>query len=377
MLQDDKMVAYRTSYISLSGIRAAVSHLKPGAIYLGLGQPDFDTPEHVKDAAKKAIDEGCTGYTPNTGFIELIEAITTYYRRYNVDARKENVLCTSGASEGLHLALEALVNPGDEVIVPDPGFVAYRPLTHIAGGVPVGARVIQEDDFRLTPETVAELVTTKTKALVINSPANPTGAVQRLDDMKAFVELANDYDFHIVSDEVYDRIIYDAEHFSPASIDPERVIVVNGVSKTYAMTGWRLGYTIAPVDLIEEMLKMHQYIQACAPSISQRAAYAALTGPDDSIDAMVHEFRERRNLILKELEGIADCVMPQGAFYVFPRFHIRDTSLDLAARFAQAGVIVVPGSAFGEHGEGYIRISYAASKKDLRRALDIIREQLS
>ncbi len=371
------MVAYRTSYISLSGIRAAASHMKPGAIYLGLGQPDFDTPAHVKAAAKQAIDEGCTGYSPNTGFIELIEAIIDYYRRYNVDARKENVLCTSGASEGLHLSLEALVNPGDEVIIPDPGFVAYAPLTHIAGGTPVGAQVVPEDDFRLTPETVAAQITTKTKALIVNSPANPTGAVQRSDDMQAFVELANDYDFYIISDEVYDRIIYDAEHISPASIDPERVIVVNAASKTYAMTGWRLGYTIAPIDLIEEMLKMHQYIQACAPSISQKAAYAALTGPSDSIDAMVREFRNRRDLVLKELNGIADCVVPQGAFYVFPRFHIRDTSVDLAAKFAQAGVIVVPGSTFGVHGEGYIRISYAASQENLRRALCIIREQLS
>lgn len=371
------MVAYRTSYISLSGIRKAVSHTKLSAIYLGLGQPDFDTPAHIKEAAKNAIDEGYTGYTPNNGFIELIDAIISYYRRYDVDARKENVLCTSGASEGLHLSLEALVNPGDEVIVPDPGFVAYRPLVHVAGGVPVGAQVLQDDDFRLTPETVAELITTKTRALVVNSPANPTGAVQQFDDMKAFVELANDYEFYIISDEVYDRIIYDSEHVSPACIDPERVVVVNAVSKTYAMTGWRLGYTIAPVDITEEMLKMHQYIQACAPSVSQKAAYAALTGPSDSIDAMVREFRTRRDLILELLNGIADCVIPQGAFYVFPRFHIRDTSLDLAARFAQAGVIVVPGSAFGEHGEGYIRISYAASQENICRALNIIQEQLS
>ncbi len=371
------MVAYRTSYISLSGIRAAVSHIKPGAVYLGLGQPDFDTPNHVKEAAKRAIDEGCGGYTPNTGFIELIDAIISYYRRYRVDARKENVLCTSGASEGLHLSVEVLINPGDEVIVPDPGFVSYRPLVHVAGGIPVGAQVLPSDDFRLTPETVEELITTKTKALIINSPANPTGAVQLSDDMRAFVELANDHDFYVISDEVYDRIIYDAEHVSPAGFDPERVIVVNAVSKTYAMPGWRLGYTIAPVDITEEMLKVHQYIQACAPAVSQKAAYAALTGPSDSVDAMVSEFRKRRDLLLKQLDGIADCVTPHGAFYVFPRFHIRDTSVDLAARFAQAGVIVVPGSVFGEYGEGYIRISYAASQEDICRALSIIKEQLS
>jgi aspartate aminotransferase len=293
-----------------------------------------------------------------------------------VDVGREQILCTSGCSEALHLAFEVLVNPGDEVIVPDPGFVAYSPLTRVAGGVPVSARVEAPEEFRLTPDTVAECVTNKTKALVVNSPANPTGAVQHYEEMRGFVELADDHNFHIISDEVYDKIIYERQHVSPASINPDRVIVVNAVSKTYAMTGWRLGYTIAPAAIIEEMLKVHQYIQACAPSISQKAAYAALAGPQDSVKAMVEEFRLRRNAVVQNLQEIADCVKPAGAFFVFPRFAAHGTSLNLARQLARAGVIIVPGSAFGRFGEGHLRISYAASRQNLERALEILKKEV-
>ena len=195
--------------------------------------------------------------------------------------------------------------------------------------------------------------------------------------MRGFVELAEDHDFYIISDEVYDKILYEGKHVSPASIDPSRSIVVNSVSKTYAMTGWRLGYAIAPNAIVEEMLKVHQYIQACAPSMSQKAAYAALTGPQESVSAMVHEFLARRSAVLQHLKGIADCVTPEGAFYVFPKFATSDTSLDLTKKLAQAGVIVVPGSAFGRFGEGHIRISYAASQENIDRAFQIIKEHLS
>jgi len=350
---------------------------KPDAINLGLGQPDFDTPAHIKEAAKKALDAGYTSYTPNLGFPELIDAIAHYYEQYGVHAGQEQIICTSGGSEALHLALEALVNPGDEVILPDPGFVAYSPLTRVAGGVPVSARVKATDGFKLQPSTVAECITKKTKVLIINSPANPTGAVQRYDEIKGFVELAKDNDFYIVSDEVYDKLLYAGEHVSPAGFDSERVIVVNSMSKTYAMTGWRLGYAIAPAALIEEMLKVHQYIQACAPSISQKAAYDALTGPQDSVRSMVEEFKIRRSVVMEHLREIAECVTPEGAFYVFPRFATSDTSLGLTKKLAQAGVIVVPGSAFGLFGEGHIRVSYAASQHDIDRAFRIIKGEVS
>jgi len=371
------MWAERTSQFSLSGIREMFALTKPGAINLGLGQPDFDTPAHIKEAAKEALDRGYTGYTPNKGFSELIDAIASYYEQYRVHAGQEQIICTSGGSEALHLALEALVNPSDEVILPDPGFVAYKPLTYVAGGVPVSARVSADDDFRLQPDAVSDRITDKTKALIINSPANPTGAVQRHNEMHGFVELANDHDFYIISDEVYDKILYEGKHVSPASIDPSRVIVVNSVSKTYAMTGWRLGYVIAPAAIAEEMLKVHQYIQACAPSISQKAAYAALTGPQESVKSMVKEFLARRGTVVQHLKEIADCPTPAGAFYVFPRFATPDSSFDLTMRLAQAGVIVVPGSAFGRFGEGHVRISYAASQENIDRAFRIIREQLS
>jgi aspartate aminotransferase len=371
------MWAERTSHISLSGIREMFTLTKPDAINLGLGQPDFDTPVHIKEAAKEALDAGYTSYTPNKGFPELIDAIARYYEQYGVHAGQEQIICTSGGSEALHLAFEALVNPGDEVILPDPGFVAYSPLTRVAGGVPVSARVKADDDFKLQPSTVADCITEKTKVLVINSPANPTGAVQRYDEIRGFVELAEDHDFYIVSDEVYDKMLYKGEHVSPAGFDSERVIVVNSVSKTYAMTGWRLGYAIAPAAIVEEMLKVHQYIQACAPSISQKAAYAALTGPQESVSSMVEEFRTRRSVVMEHLREIAECVTPEGAFYVFPRFATSDTSLDLTKKLAQAGVIVAPGSAFGRFGEGHIRISYAASQQTIDRAFLIIKEQVS
>jgi aspartate aminotransferase len=371
------MWAERTSRFSLSGIREMWALTKPGTINLGLGQPDFDTPTHVKEAAKKALDLGYTRYTPNRGFPELIDAIASYYGHYDVQVSQEEIICTSGGSEALHLAFEALVNPGDEVIVPDPGFVAYVPLTHVAGGVPVSAKVSPDDNFRLQPDTVAENITNRTKVLVVNSPANPTGAVQQYDEMRGFVELADDHDFYIISDEIYDKILYEGRHVSPASIDPNRVIVVNGVSKTYAMTGWRLGYAIASAATVEEMLKVHQYIQACAPSISQKAAYAALTGPQESVEAMVGEFRARRNAVMRHLKGIANCVTPEGTFYVFPRFATTDSSLDFTKKLAQAGVIVVPGSAFGRFGEKHIRISYAASQESIGRAFEKIKELVS
>jgi aspartate aminotransferase len=368
------MWAERTSHISLSGIREMFALTKPHAINLGLGQPDFDTPVHIKEAAKEALDGGFTGYTPNKGFPELIDAIARYYEQYGIHANQDQIICTSGGSEALHLAFEALVNPGDEVIIPDPGFVAYSPLTRVAGGSPVSAQIKADDDFRLQPSTVADCITDKTKVLVINSPANPTGAVQRYDELRGFIELANDYDFYIISDEVYERILYTGEHVSAGSIDSGRVIVVNSVSKTYAMTGWRLGYAIAPDAIIEEMLKVHQYIQACAPSISQKAAYAALNGPQESVRSMLEEFRKRRNAVMEHLAEVAECVTPQGAFYVFPRFFTSDTSLDLTKKLAQEGVIVVAGSAFGRFGEGHIRISYAASQEAIDRAFQIIKK---
>ncbi len=368
------MWAERTAHFSLSGIREMFALTKPGAINLGLGQPDFDTPAHIKEAAKEALDRGYTGYTPNKGFPELIDAIASYYEQYGVQAGQEQIICTSGGSEALHLAFEVLINPGDEVILPDPGFASYVPLTLVAGGVPVSARVSADDNFRLQPDAVADRVTDKTKALVVNSPANPTGAVQRHNEMQGFVELADDHDFYIISDEVYDKILYEGKHVSPASIDPDRVIVANSVSKTYAMTGWRLGYTIAPAAITEEMLKVHQYIQACAPSISQKAAYAAFTGSQDSVRVMVEEFRARRNVVMRHLKGIAECATPEGTFYVFPRFATSYTSLELTKKLAQAGVIVVPGSAFGQFGEGHVRISYAASNENINRAFQIIKE---
>lgn len=370
------MLADRTSHFSLSGIREMFRLARPDSINLGLGQPDFDTPRHVKEAAIKAIDEGFCGYTPNKGFPELLDAISDYYHRYGLNSTQDNIIVTAGGSEALHLAFEVLVDPGDQAILPDPGFVAYSALTHLAGGIPISVRLKSENDFILSSEDVADLVTNRTKVLVLNSPSNPTGSVQPYDEIRALVELAHDHNFYIISDEVYDRIIYEGKHVSPAAIDPERVIVVNAVSKTYAMTGWRIGYTIAPHDVAEEMLKIHQYIQACASSVSQKAALAALVGPQDFVDYMLSEFKQRRDLVLNRLEGIADCVTPKGAFYTFPHIAAYGTSQDVTTELAKAGVIVVPGHVFGRYSEGYIRISYAAARMKIDRAFDIIERVL-
>lgn len=370
------MLADRTSHFSISGIREMFRLTRPDSINLGLGQPDFDTPKHVKEAAKKAIDGGFCSYTPNKGYPELLDVISDYYQQYGLKSTQDNIIVTAGGSEGLHLAFEVLIDPGDHAILPDPGFVSYSALTYVAGGIPVSARLTSENNFILSSEDVADLITNRTKVLVLNSPSNPTGSIQPYDEIKALVDLAQDHNFYIISDEVYDRIIYEGEHISPASIDPERVIVINAVSKTYAMTGWRIGYAIAPYDVTEEMLKVHQYIQACASSVSQKAAFAALTGPQDSIDAMVSEFKQRRDLVLERLEGIADCVAPKGAFYVFPYVATYGNSQDVAMELAKAGVIVVPGQAFGRYGEGYIRISFAADRTKIDRAFDIIERVL-
>ncbi len=362
------MWAERTSHFSLSGIREMFALTKPGAINLGLGQPDFDTPAHIKEAAKEALDRGYTGYTPNKGFPELIDAIVSYYEQYGVQTGQEQIICTSGGSEALHLAFEALINPGDEVILPDPGFVAYLPLTLVAGGVPVSARVSADDNFRLQPDAVADRVTDKTKALVINSPANPTGAVQRRNEMQGFVELADDHDFYIISDEVYDKILYKGKHVSPASIDPDRVIVANSVSKTYAMTGWRLGYLAASPEIVGQCLKVHQYCQACATSISQYAAVAAYEGDQSAVAVMRDEYQVRRDLIWGGLKEMGfRFPKPEGAFYVFVPM-----KPEMTQKIISSGVIAVPGTAFGVNAPEYTRFSYATSRQNIMTALERI-----
>jgi aspartate aminotransferase len=358
--------------IDTSGIRKIFEAAGSDAINLGLGQPDFDTPENIKAAAIKAINEGFTGYTVGTGIPELREALSSKFREENgFSVSPEEIIVTSGASEALTIALAALLNPGDEVLISNPGFVSYNALTEILSGKAVSVPLAE--DLTMKPETVLEKITPKTRAIVLNSPSNPTGSVASRADIKALAEIADDHDINIISDEVYEYFIYEGEHVSPASYS-DNVITVNATSKSYAMTGWRLGYVAARKDYIGQMLKVHQYIQACANSIAQKAAYAAVTGPKDSVNAMREEFRKRRDVLVKGLNELGmECALPKGAFYAFPRV---SNSAEVASKLISNGIIVVPGTAFGSEGDGYIRISYAASMKNIEKALNIMEKVL-
>jgi aspartate aminotransferase len=362
----------RVDKIDISGIRKMFEGAGPNAINLGLGQPDFDTPYHIKQAAIDAIIDGFTGYTMNLGIPELREALSNKFKEdNNFEAKPNEIIITSGASEALHIALLALVEQGDEVLIPDPGFVSYVSLTDLAGATAVGVPLSEE--MTLTPDNVVASITEKTKVLVINSPSNPTGSVQSRDEIRGLCEVADDHNITIISDEVYEHFIYSGEHVSPASIS-ENVVTINATSKTYAMTGWRLGYMAAPRDITEEMLKIHQYVQACANSIAQKAALAAITGPQDSVRVMRESFRSRRDILMKGLKDLGiKCIEPQGAFYAFPEI---DNSMEAVQKLLGSGVITVPGSAFGPNGEGHIRLSYAVSEDDILKALDIMGQVL-
>ena len=358
----------RVKLINLSGIRKMFELVGEDSINLGLGEPDFDTPHHIKEAAKTALDDGFTHYTVNKGIIELRDAISTKLEKDNkISANPESIIVTAGASEALHLALQALINEGDEVLIPDPGFVSYDASVKIAGGISIPVRLKEEDGFRMTPERVLEKITPRTRAIILNSPSNPTGSVMKKNDVKVMAEIADDLDLALISDEIYEKIIYNEKHYSPARYS-ENVVTINGFSKSYAMTGFRIGYVTSTPDLIEEMLKVHQYITACASSISQKAALAALQGPQDSIHTMVSEFSRRRDLILRRLNAMGiSCVKPQGAFYIFPKIKYPEI---FVADALKKGVVLVPGSACGIYGQDHVRLSYATSYEKIEEAMN-------
>lgn len=359
----------RVTGINISGIRKMFEGAGPGAINLGLGQPDFDTPPHVKAEAIRAIEEGFTGYTGNMGIPELREALAAKFRRENgLEYGAGQIMVTSGASEALHVAIEALCGQGDEVLVPDPGFVSYSALTTMADARPVPVPL--GENLRYDPETIKGMIGPRTKAIVLNSPSNPTGAVQTPAEIRAIVEIARDRGVTVISDEVYEHFIYDGVHDSPARYG-DNVVTVNAASKTYAMTGWRLGYLAAAPDYVDQILKVHQYVQACACSISQRAALAALAGPQECVALMREEFRRRRDYLIGELHAMGvECVTPSGAFYAFPRVGDEEARV---MELLRKGVITTPGSSFGEHGRGFIRLCYATSMPGLEKAVGIMK----
>ena len=357
----------RVRGIEISGIRKIFEAAGPGSINLGLGQPDFDTPQHIKDAAIAAIREGKTGYTPNTGIPELREALSTKFENENgVQYTPDQILVTAGASEALHIVMQALVSEGDRVLCADPGFVSYAALATLAGGRPVGVPL--DATFHIDLEK-AQALMDGARIFVLNTPANPTGAVESEETVRALVEYAGDAGVTIVSDEVYEHFIYGKKHVSTARFG-DNVITVNAASKTYAMTGWRLGYLAAPAEIVGQCLKVHQYCQACATSISQYAALAAYTGDQAPVRQMREEYRARRDLICR---GLADMgysfPVPEGAFYAFVPMKPA-----LVQKIIESGVILTPGSAFGTNAPEFARISYAASRENLMRALDRIKK---
>jgi aspartate aminotransferase len=361
----------RVEQVSISGIREVFEAAGEDAINLGLGQPDFPTPEHARQAAVDAIQAGTAdGYTSNRGTAELVDAIVEKHARDNdLDVSQNGVIATAGGSEALHLALEAHVDPGEEVLFPDPGFVSYDALTRIAGGEPVGLPL--REDLTLDPATVEKHITDDTAAFIVNSPANPTGAVQSPEDMREFARIADEHDVLCVSDEVYEHILFEGEHRSPMEFaETDNVVVVNACSKTYSMTGWRLGWVAASERRTERMLRVHQYVQACASAPAQHAAEAALRGPQDVVEEMTASFEERRDVLLDGLRDMGLTVPePRGAFYAMP-----EVPTGWVDEVVKRGVVVVPGGAFGTHGEGYARISYATDIDEIREALDVMRD---
>ena len=343
------------------------------AISLGVGEPDFDTPWHVREKGK-------TFYTSNSGLMELRVEICNYLKRrldLDYDARKQ-VLITVGGSEGIDLAIRALINPGDEVLVPQPSYVSYVPCVELAHGVPVIIELKEENQFRLTKEEILEKVTDKTKLLVLPFPNNPTGAILEEEDLKSIAEVCVEKDIIVLSDEIYSELTYNGKpHVSIACMPgmKERTIIINGFSKAYAMTGWRLGYAVGPEYIISQMTKIHQFCIMCAPTNSQYAAVEALRNGDDDIEKMRESYDERRRYLLHEFNRIGlDCFEPFGAFYMFPsikKFGI--TSDEFATRLLETEKLaVVPGTAFGDCGEGFLRISYAYSLDELKKGISSI-----
>ncbi|MCQ8894128.1 MAG: pyridoxal phosphate-dependent aminotransferase [Methanolinea sp.] len=361
--------AERCLGIEISGIRKLFESAGPDSINLGLGQPDFDTPDHIKEGAIRAIREGKTGYTPNMGIPELREAIARKFQGENgLSYSPDQIIVTAGASEALHVIMHALVEEGDRVLFADPGFVSYGALAVLAGGRPGGVPL--DARMHIDVEKAKEMMD-GARLFVLNSPGNPTGAVEPRENIRALVEYAGDRGVTVVSDEVYEHFIYGPSHWS-AALFGDDVITVNAASKTYAMTGWRLGYLAGPRQYIEQALKVHQYCQACATSISQYAALSAYCGPQDCVLAMREEYRARRDYLYGELTRMGFTFpRPEGAFYLFVPF-----GKPLIEKILRRGVVIVPGEAFGCNAPGYARLSYAASRENLKAAVERIEKAM-
>lgn len=365
--------------IAPSGIRRFfdLATSMDNVISLGVGEPDYTTPWNVREASIHSLERGLTAYTANAGLIELRKAIATYLdKRFATPYDpEEEIVVTVGASEGIDLALRAIVNPGDEVLIVEPCFVSYAPIVSLTGGIPVSVPTVIENDFMVEPEEIRQRITAKTKAIMLSFPNNPTGAVMTKEKMQEVADLVIDHDLTVISDEIYAELSYDDEHVSVPALPGmrERTVLISGFSKAFAMTGWRVGYLCAPAPYAKAMLKIHQYAMMCASTMAQYAALEALENGQEMMDEMITSYRQRRNYFVKSLrEAGLSCHTPGGAFYAFPS--IKETGMT-SEEFAEAflmeeRVAVVPGHVFGTGGEGHIRCSYAASMAQLEEVAE-------
>ena len=374
----NEFLSEKVKALKPSGIRKFFDIVKeiPGAISLGVGEPDFETPYHIREAGIQALQAGKTFYTSNSGLMELRKAVSDFTKRrtgLTYDPASE-IMLTVGGSEAIDVALRTIINPGDEVIYIQPSYVSYLPCILLADGVPVPIELKAENRFRLTREELEAAITPKTKALILSFPNNPTGAIMEKEDLEAIVDVIKEHHILVISDEIYSELTYGKEHVSIASLPgmKEYSIVINGFSKGFAMTGWRLGYALGNKEILKQMIKIHQYAIMCAPTVSQYAAIEAMYNGDQDVIYMRESYNQRRRFLYHELQRLGlPCFLPEGAFYMFPDIRefgmtSEDFALDL---LKEEKVAVVPGSAFGDCGEGFIRISYAFSIEELKEAL--------
>lgn len=383
MIDYSKILSEVVTGIKPSGIRKFfdIANTMDDVISLGVGEPDFRTPWQIRSAGIRSLERGKTRYTSNRGLEDLRREISRYVeRKYSVSyAPDTDVLITIGGSEAIDAAIRAIVNPGDEVIIPQPSYVCYEPITRLAGGAPVIIKTKAENDFKITPAELLENITERTKALILPYPCNPTGAIMEKDDLEAIAKVLRKKNIIVISDEIYAELTFGTEHTSIASIEgmKERTLLINGFSKTFSMTGWRLGYVCGPAEILKQITKIHQFAIMCAPTTSQYAAAEALRSCDGEVERMKEEYDARRKIIVKGFSDLGlTCREPKGAFYVFPSIKSTGmTSDEFCEKLLYSKrVALVPGTAFGEGGEGYVRASYCYSVDHIKEALSRIKE---
>lgn len=374
-----KHISERAKKVPPSGIRRFFELVlgMEDVISLGVGEPDFVTPWHIREACVYSLEKGYTMYTSNYGLLELREEVAKQLERYysiNYDPAKE-LLITTGVSEAFDLAIRAIVNPGDEVIIHEPSYVSYKPCITFAGGIPAAIGTSVNEEFKVIPEELEKKITKKTKAIVLNYPNNPTGAIMKRKELEEIADIVNEHNLLVISDEIYDKLTYNDKHTCFSSLEGmrENTILLNGLSKAYAMTGWRIGYAAGNEEVIEAMMKIHQYTMLCAPITGQMAAIEALRNGEREMRKMIDQYDRRRRVIVKGLNEIGlKCFEPEGAFYAFPSIQSSGLSSEVFSErlLKEQKVAVVPGNVFGDSGEGFVRCSYAASISDINEALD-------